>query len=274
MSPPQIGIVAILSALLALSAACGGGGSGQSITVFAAASLAEAFDEIAQEFELKNPGVSVKLNLAGSQRLRSQLELGAKADVFASANNAQMDLAVAADLIAGTPAAFATSSLAVITSGDADGGPVQTLEDLAEPGVSVVLAHPSVPAGAYARQLLENLSADDSRFGGDFGLRVLENVVSEETNVRNVEQKVVLGEVDAGIVYRPGAEQAAALAALDHGGIKLVPVPAEYNVHATYPIAVLQEAERPDVAASFVAFVLAPQGQAILSRHGFGPRDG
>ena len=268
-----MGIVAIFSAVLALLAACGGGG-GESITVYAAASLAEAFDEMAQEFELKTPGVSVKLNLAGSQRLRSQLELGAKADVFASANQVQMDLAVAAGLVADpidkAPADFATSSLAVITSGEA----VETLEDLAEPGVSVVLAHPSVPAGAYARQLLENLSADSSRFGGDFGLRVLENVVSEETNVRNVEQKVVLGEVDAGIVYRPGAEMAAASAALGRGGIKLVPVPPEYNVHATYPIAVLQEAERPDVAASFVAFVLSAQGQAILSKHGFGPPDG
>jgi len=267
MSSPQMGIVAIFLVMLACSAACGGGG--QSITVFAAASLAEAFDEMAQEFELITPGVSVKLNLAGSQRLRSQLELGAKADVFASANQVQMDLAVGADLVADSidkaPAAFATSSLAIITSG----GAVETLKDLAEPGVSVVLAHPSVPAGAYARQLLGNLSADASRFSGNFGLRVLGNVVSEETNVRNVEQKVVLGEVDAGIVYWPGAEKAAASAALGRGNIKLVPVPPEYNVHAIFPIAVLQEAERPDVAASFVAFVLGPQGQEIMRKHGF-----
>ncbi len=270
MSVPQTGIVAILSVLLALLGACGGGESGRSITVYAAASLAEAFAEIAEEFESQNTGVSVKLNLAGSQRLRSQLELGAKADVFASADNVQMDLAVDADLVADSidkpPATFATNSLAVIASGGAEAGPVQTLEDLATLGVRVVLAHPSVPAGAYARQLLENLSADASRFGGDFSLRVLENVVSQETNVRNVEQKVALGEADAGVVYRPGAEKVAAIR-----GVRLVAVPAEYNVHATYPIAVLQESERPGLAAGFVAFVLSAQGQAILGKHGFGP---
>jgi molybdate transport system substrate-binding protein len=178
-----------------------------------------------------------------------------------------MDLAVGADLIARTPVAFATSSLAVIASGDA----VQALEDLAAPGVSVVLAHPSVPAGAYARQMLENLSADADRFGGDYSLRVLENVVSEETNVRNVEQKVALGEVDVGIVYRPGAEKVAASGVSDGQGVRLVPVPVDYNVHAAYPIAVLRDSGRPDLAAEFVAFVLSPQGQEIMRKHGFEP---
>ena len=271
MSVQKISVAAIFLAVLTLSSACGGSGSGRSIKVFAAASLADAFAEIAQEFESQNAGVSVKLNLAGSQRLRSQLELGARADVFASANTVQMDRAVDADLIEGSPAAFffATSNLAVIASSESGSGRVHTLEDLAEPGVSLVLAHSSVPAGAYARQLLENLSGDASRFGEDFSVRVLENVVSEETNVRNVEQKVILGEADAAIVYRPGAERALASASED---INLVPVPAEHNVDATYPIAVLNDSERPRLAAAFVAFVLSGEGQAILGKHGFGLR--
>ena len=241
----------ILILLLAMSSACGTG-SGRNIKVFAAASLADAFAEMA----------------LGRQRLRAQLELGAMADVFASANTVQMDLAVEADLVWSSPATFTTSSLAVIASGNAETGRIRSLEDLTAPGVRLVLAHPSVPAGAYARRLLENLSEEGSPLGKDFGSRVLANLASEETNVRNVEQKVILGEADAAVVYRSGAERALAESP---GNIKLVPLSAVKNVHVTYPIAVLNNSERPALAAAFVAFVLSPQGQEILSRHGFTP---
>lgn len=267
MLATRFGIATIFLALLAVSSACGGSGNGLSIMVFAAASLSDAFAEMAQEFESRNSGVSVKLNLAGSQLLRSQLELGAKADVFASANTVQMNRAIGSDLIDGSPVAFATSSLAVIASGETGSVRVRSIGDLAAPGVHLVFAHSSVPAGAYARQLLENLSEDDSSLGGDFSDKVFKNVVSEESNVRNVEQKVILGEADAAIVYRPGAERALAA---EH--VRLIPVPDSYNVVATYPIAVLNDSERPELAAAFVAFVLSDRGQLILGNYGFGPK--
>ena len=189
--------------ILCITAGCGNGnGSDTVITVYAAASLTDAFGDIAREFESRNPGVAVKLNFAGSQRLRSQLELGASADIFASADEAQMALAEEGGLISGSSRPFASTSLAVIASMDSE---INDVSEIAEPGVKLVLAHESVPAGRYSRRLLARLSEPDTALGANFAERTLANVVSEETSVKFVEQKVVLGQADAGIVYRPGA---------------------------------------------------------------------
>ena len=248
--------------LLFLTLSCSGGGGGASLRVLAASSLTEAFNDVAQAFEAENPGVAVKLDFGGSQRLRSQLEFGARADVFASADRLQMDLLVAADLIGGTPADFASNELVVIAMAK---GPVHEISDLVRPGVRVVLAQSSVPVGSYSRQVLGNLAQDGALgLGSRFLDDVLANLVSEEPNVRNVVQKVALGEVDAGIVYQTDASAAHAA-----GDIRVIPIPAAANVSVRYPIAVLEDAPEMELAHGFVRFVLSEAGQRLLKGHGF-----
>lgn len=241
-------------------------GSGQ-LTVFAAASLANSFPEIADAFESEHPGASITFNFAGSQRLRTQLEFGAKADVFASADQRQMDLAVAAGLISGDSLPFAGNALIVIaplTSRETDEERVQELDDLARDGATLALAAPEVPAGTYSRELLRNLEANVEDLGPGYASRVLENVVTHDPNVRSVLQKVALGEVDAGIVYRTDAETDYAA-----GKVELVSIPDGSNIVAEYPIAVLREAADSELAKEFVRFVLGERSQTILGSYGF-----
>ena len=253
----------LAAAILCILVACGNGNGNKTvITVYAAASLADAFRDIAREFESRNPSVEVKLNFAGSQRLRSQLELGATADVFASADAAQMALAEEGGLIAGSNRAFTGASLAVIASTDSE---INDVSEIAEPGVKLVLAHESVPAGRYSRQLLARLSEPDTTLGADFASRTLANVVSEETSVKFVEQKVVLGQADAGIVYQPGAMTAEAT-----GAARELPLPPEADtVRALFPIAVMRESGSPEWAEEFLEFVLSPPARDILVGYGF-----
>jgi molybdate transport system substrate-binding protein len=232
----------------------------RTLTVFAAASLTDAFTEMGQAFEAAHPGVTVAFNFAGSQALRTQLEQGAVADVFASANQKEMDTIVTGNLAAaGSSQIFLTNSLLVILPA---GNPadIQTLEDLARPGIQLVLAAEEVPAGKYARQVLENL---DVLYGAGYRDAVMANVVSNEDNVRQVVTKVQLGEADAGLVYVSDAVAAPDLLTIE--------IPAGYNVIAQYPIAVLTGAPQPDLAGEFIAFVLSSDGQAVLADWGFAP---
>ena len=223
--------------------------------MFAASSLTEAFGEVATAFEAEH-GVDVVLNFAGSSTLSTQLVQGAPADVFASADEAQMDTVADAGLLRGGSQTFAQNRLVVITPEDS---PTKTLQDLAEPGTLLVLAGPNVPAGRYALEVLENLN---EVYGADFSGRVLANLVSEETNVRQVAAKVGLGEADAALVY---ATDAAVLR-----GVEVLEIPAAHNVTARYPIAVLEDSRQPELAAAFTQFVQT-SGQEILSERGFSP---
>ncbi len=172
----------------------------RNLTVFAAASLADAFTEIGNHFEAAHPGTMVIFNFAGSQTLSMQLAQGAVADVFASANHTEMDKMVADHLVAqDAPVDFATNRLLVILPED-NPAQFQTLQDLARAGLKLVLADVTVPAGKYARKILEKMSQDPT-YGEDFSSRVLANVVSNETDVKLAVAKVQLGEADAGIVY-------------------------------------------------------------------------
>jgi len=260
--------------VLATAVACsasGGSGNGETLTVFAASSLTEAFSALAGAFEAANPGTSVELNFSGSQRLRVQLEHGAGADVYASADGRQMDMAQTFGLLHGEQVDFASNSMVVAVSPraagkpenpEADGSGIRSLSDLAGEGVKLALAHPEVPAGVYSRRVIENL-AQDPHFGPSFLERVLDNVVSEEPNVRSVLQKVALGEVDAGIVYLTDAGVAPDLS--------MIPVPDWANLAATYPAAVLRNESQRSIADAFLRFLTSPQGQTILQNHGFGP---
>ena len=253
-------------AVLSLSIACAAPPTpapqpSRTLTVFAASSLLDAFNEIKSGFELTRPGVTVLFNFDGSHSLRAQLEQGAAADVFASANQKEMDAVIAASLAgSGAATVFATNQLVVITP--ANGGQpanVHSLADLARPGVALVLAAEDVPVGDYARTSLANL---ESQLGPGYKDNVLANVVSSEDNVKQVVAKVQLGEADAGIVYTTDAAATPDLVSIT--------IPAEYNVTARYPIAALSNAPQPELAAEFVTYVLSADGQAVLKKWGFG----
>lgn len=233
----------------------------RALTVFAAASLTDAFTEIGQDFEAANPGVSVTFNFAGSQALRTQIEQGAVVDVFASANTREMNTLVITDTLVAkdVPQVFLTNSLLVILPADNPAG-IQSLEDLAKAGVKVVLAAEEVPVGKYARQALALLNG---AYGDGYQDAVLANVVSNEDNVKQVVTKVQLGEADAGIVYVSDAVAAPELVRIE--------IPAGYNVIAKYPIAALIAAPEPALADAFIAYVLSAEGQAVLTKWGFTP---
>ena len=248
---------------LFLLSACTASPPPQTLTVFAAASLTNAFGEIGPAFEAAHPGVIVVFNFGGSQALRTQLEQGAVADVFASASKKEMEAAVAASLVvSGTPKIFLTNQLVVILPAS-NPGRLQTLGDLARPGLKITLAAEEVPVGAYARDVLTKL---ETHFGAGFESKVLANVVSNEDNVRQVVAKVQLGEADAGIVYTSDA-----VASPD---LQTIAIPPEANVIAQYPLAVLAQAPHPDLAAAFVEYVLSSAAQATLKKWGFGSTDG
>jgi len=234
--------------------------SEQKLTVFAAASLTDAFNEIGEKFKQQNPGVTAEFNFAGSQQLRAQLEQGAVADVFASANTKEMNGAIQSDLVvSGTQKTFVRNRLAVIVPKDNPAG-IKELKDLAKPGLKIVLAAPSVPVGGYALTALDKMNAD---FGATFSQTVLSNVVSQEDNVKQVVAKIQLGEADAGIVYSSDVTPDAATK------VTKINIPDKYNVLATYPIAVLKAAPQADLAAKLVDYVISADGQAILQKWGF-----
>ena len=243
--------------------ACTGAATGaeaRTLTVYAAASLTESFTELGEAFEASHPGVTVAFNFGGSQNLRTQIEQGAPADVFASANTKEMDALIAGDLVdAGAPKVFLTNQLVVIVPQE-NPAEIVSLEDLAKPGLKLVLAAEEVPAGRYAREVLENLKRI---FGAEFKEKVLANVVSNENNIRQAVTKVQLGEADASIVY---VSDAIAVPKL-----RRIEIPTEMNVIAEYPIVPLSESANTELANDFIQYVLSPEGQATLQKWGFTP---
>ncbi|HXF73577.1 MAG TPA: molybdate ABC transporter substrate-binding protein [Actinomycetota bacterium] len=252
----SVALLAAAIALLGSLAGCGDRGRAErrELVVLAAASLTEAFGEIGRAFEASHPGVVVRFSFGPSDGLAAQIREGAPADVFASASPAWMD-----DVEENGPgvlhrAVFARNRLVVITPAD-DPGDVSDLRDLARPGLRLVLAAPGVPAGDYARQVLENAGIAD---------RALANLVSNEEDVKAVVQKVALGEADAGIVYATDVTPAV------REDLRTVEIPDAVNVIAVYPIGIIASSEHRDLARAFVEEVLGP-GQAILRRYGFLP---
>ena len=235
------------------------------LTVFAAASLTDAFGAIAEGFEGANPGVTLAFNFAGSNQLAAQINEAAPVDVFASANQTQMANVVESGRVdADAPVNFVTNRL-VIVYPDENPGNVAGLQDLAVPDTLIVLAAEAVPVGQYSLEFLDKASADPA-FGASFREDVLANVVSYEENVRSVLTKVALGEADAGIVYTSD------LVGVD--GVSQIDIPDELNLVAEYPIAVLNDSPYSEMAAAFVEYILSDAGQATLAEYGFGPGEG
>ncbi|MFD3041325.1 molybdate ABC transporter substrate-binding protein [Mycolicibacterium senegalense] len=233
-------------------AGCDSAGSttaeGESITVFAAASLKSAFTEIGEQFETDNPGSSVEFSFAGSSDLVTQLTQGAEADVFASADVRNMDRAVAAGLVEGAPVDFASNTLTIVV---APGNPkgIKSFADLTKPGVSVVVCAPPVPCGG-ATEKVEKATG------------VTLAPVSEETSVTDVLGKVTSGQADAGLVYLTDAAGA-------KDKVASVAVPEAAQAVNTYPIAVLKDSGHAQLAQRFVELVTGEAGQKALAKAGF-----
>jgi molybdate transport system substrate-binding protein len=227
------------------------------LVVFEAASLKEVFAALAARFEKEHPGTHVVTNAAGSQELRAQIEHGAAADVFASADERHMNALVSAKL-ADAPALFACNEPVVVVRNDL--ASVKAFADLPR-AERIVVGAPEVPIGAYTAKILERAGG---KLGAPFAARVQAKIVSRELNVRQVLAKIVLGEADAGVVYRTDALTA-------KGKVRVVEIPPELNVTAAYPIAVLKHAPNPGLAAAFVAQVRSPTGAAALREAGFVP---
>jgi molybdate transport system substrate-binding protein len=220
------------------------------ITVLAAASLTDSFKEIGTAFEAANPGAKVTFSFAASSALVTQINQGAPADVFASADTANMDKLTAATGAgaAATPVTFATNKLQIIV-GKGNPKGVSGLADLAKSGLIYVTAAPEVPIGAYAKHVLDKA-------------KVTVTPKSLEADVKSVVNKVTLGEADAGIVYATDVKAA---------GDKAVGVaiPDDLNVVARYPIAVTKASKNAAAATAFVSFVTGTPGQTVLAKYGF-----
>jgi molybdate transport system substrate-binding protein len=239
-----------------LLAACGSSSGNAStspsisgtVSVFAAASLTAAFNALGTDFQRANSGVTMKFNFAGTPTLVTQIEQGAPADVFASADTANMDKLKGDGFTAGTPQVFARNKLEIVV-GPGNPKGINGLADLARPGLIYITEAPTVPAGKYALQALKMA-----------GVTVTPK--SLETDVKSVVSKIELGEADAGIVYTTDVTAA---------GSKVtgVSIPDADNVIATYPIVAVKATTNSAAANAFIAYVLSAAGQAKLQSFGF-----
>jgi molybdate transport system substrate-binding protein len=234
------------------------------LTVFAAASLSDAFKLIGKSFQNTHPHLQVTFNFAGSQQLVLQLTQGAPCDVFVSANKKQMAAVINAGRIdIASVKIFAHNRLVVITPKENARG-VKSLSDLGKLKLKIILADKSVPAGQYALEFLDKCS-HTAVLGADFRENVLRNVVSYEENVRSVLSKVVLNECDAGIVYTTDAASDTARR------LTTITIPDSLNVIAEYPVAAIKDSDQKDIAEEFVRYLCSKEGQSILRNFGFIP---
>jgi molybdate transport system substrate-binding protein len=255
--------------LLALALAPGKGLAQSNVasrlSVFAAASLTDAFRELGKTLERRQPGLRIDFNFAGSQQLALQMEEGAPADVFASADERWMVFARDSGLVAGESRVFAHNRLIVIVPAS-NPARIGRLQDLARAGAKVVVAAPAVPAGFYTREMLNNLSRS-AGFDADFAKRTLANVVSQESNVKGVVVKIQLGEADAGVVYVSDVSPALSRY------VRTIEIPEAANALANYPIAVVKNAPNAAAARVFIDLVMSAEGQAVLGKYKFIPVD-
>jgi len=244
----------LIAAVAITAAGCGSGNDdkastkSETLTVYAAASLTGAFTDLGAKFEADHPGVKVTFSFGGSLDLVTQIQQGAPADVFASADSKNMDKLTAEGLQGGTPADFASNTLEIVTPPDNPAG-VDSLDDLAKKGVDVVLCAPEVPCGSAAQKVEQSA-------------HLTIKPVSEEQSVKDVLAKVVAGEADAGLVYVTDVKAAGDTV---HG----VTFPEAASAVNTYPIAVLKDSDHDTLAKAFVALVLGAVGQQVLADAGF-----
>jgi molybdate transport system substrate-binding protein len=241
----------------------GGGGrqQGGTLTILAASSLIDAFGELANRFEEQNPGVKVRQSFESSSTLLAQIQQGAPADVFASAAEEEMNTAVKEGLVEGEPEVFVKNREIVMVPKDNPAN-IRRFRDVAKPDVKLVLAGKDVPAADYALQILGKANKE---YGADFEKDVLSNVVSRESDVRASVNRVVVGDADATFGY------ASDYTPDIRDRVKVVPIPPDLNIVATYPVAALEDAKSPGLAKKWVELVTSGEGQRVLQKWNFEP---
>jgi molybdate transport system substrate-binding protein len=267
-SPALLGLVLVI-----ILAGCGdsgsgsGGGGGEqggTLTILAASSLTDAFGQLGKTFERQNPGTTVKTSLGASSDLLTQIQQGAPADVFASAAEEEMNTAVNDGLVSGKPLVFVKNREIIMVPKDNPAN-IKSLEDLSKPDIKLVLAAKDVPAADYA---VEILGKANKKYGPGFKQDVLSNVVSREADVRASVNRVVVGDADATFGY------ASDYTPDIRDKVKVIQIPPDLNILATYPIATIKDAKEPALAKKWVDLVTSSEGQEVLKTWGFEPAAG
>jgi molybdate transport system substrate-binding protein len=269
-------LLLLLLVLVIVLAGCGGSGSGGgnggsgggggeqqggTLTILAASSLTDAFGQLGKTFEQQNPGTTVKTSFGASSDLLAQIQQGAPADVFASAAEEEMNTAVKDGLVSGKPVAFVKNREVVMVPKDNPAN-IQSIEDLSKPGIKLVLAEERVPAADYAVEILDNANKE---YGSGFKKKVLSNVVSREADVRASVNRVVVGDADATFGY------ASDYTPDIRDKVKVILIPPNLNIIATYPIATLKDAKEAGLAKKWVDLVTSSEGQKVLRTWGLEP---
>jgi molybdate transport system substrate-binding protein len=241
----------------------GGGGEkqGGTLTILAASSLTDAFGELGNTFEEQNQGVEVKQTFGASSDLLAQIQQGAPADVFASAAEEEMNTAVKDGLVPRKPEVFVKNREVIMVPKDNPAN-INSLDDMAKPDTKLVLAAKDVPAADYA---IEILGKANKEYGPDFEQDVLSNVVSREVDVRASVNRVVVGDADATFGY------ASDYTPDIRDKVKVIKIPPEQNIIATYPIAALKDAKAPELAKKWVDLVTSEEGEKVLEKWNFEP---
>jgi len=256
-------ILGVMLAVLLLAVSAGYAQESKELTVFTAASLTGAFGEIGQMYK-NETGISVAFNFDGSQALRTQMENGAYADVFVSANQKQMKATEKDGLMNNSSVVIFTKNKLSLIVPKGNPARIINLSDLAKPGLKIVMGTKDVPVGDYALQIISKLG-NDSAYGPDYKTKVLANVISQETNVNYVVTKVALGEADAGFAYVSDITKNLT------SKVDKIDIPDEYNVVAQYPMGILLESKYPVESREFMSLVMSDKGKAVLERYGFAP---
>lgn len=233
------------------------------LTVFTAASLTGAFGEIGQIYK-NETNISVVFNFDGSQALRSQIENGAYADLFASANKKQMNALKNGGLMNNSSIVIFTKNKLSLIVPKNNPAKIFNLSDLAKPGLKIVMGTKDVPVGDYALQIISNLG-NNSSYGPDYKTKVLANVISQETNVNYVVTKVALGEADVGFAYVSDVTGNLA------SKMDKIDIPEEYNIIAEYPMGILLESKYPAESQELMNLVMSNEGKAVMEKYGFSP---
>jgi molybdate transport system substrate-binding protein len=252
---------ALFAALLLATSLSLAAEQSQDMTVFCAAGLSGAFNELGQLYKNES-NVSVAFNFDGAQVLRTQIENGANADVFVSGSNKHMNALKSEGFMDNSSVyVLAKNWQAIIVPKD-NPARIENLSDLAKPGIKIVMGSKDLPITDVTMQIL-NKTANNSAFGPDFKKKVLSNVVSQETNINFIVSKVALGEADAAFAHK--SEVSSEYAAK----VTLIEIPEKYNVKSEYTIGILSESKNPEQAKKFLELVKSDKGKEILTKHGY-----
>lgn len=251
--------VALVGVILLNACTALGARQPASLTIYAAASLADALRGAEPAYQAAVPGVHLTLSTGSSGALRTQIEQGAQADLFLSADAANPEALVREGLADGEPVSFAANRLTIIVPRDNPSG-IRTPADLARPGVKIVAASDAAPIAAYTKRVVGNL-ARLAGYAPDFAAEYAANVVSREDDVRSVVTKIELGEGDAAIVYVTDAAASSKVATIT--------IPGTANITATYAGIVVKGSAHTAAARSFLTWLVGPRGRAILRAFGF-----